>query len=522
MGTLMRFTLRRERWIAPWWLAGMGALMALQAVSSQNFYDTPAKLAQLRVTMGGNAAAVAMGGPTRLLDTIGGEVVFEIFAYLAITVALMNMFVIGRNTRADEQSGRAELVRAARVGRRAPLLAALGAALVIDAAAAVVVAAAAALSGLPGPGSVLLGVAIGGVGITFAAATAVAAQVFENPRAVYGAVTLLVAAAYVARAVGDVGPQALSWTSPIGWGQRTYPYVTDRWWPVVIFAVVTCALTVTAFLLAERRDFGAGLLRPRTGRTGASRLLTTPLGLTWRLQRASIAAWATGVLAVGVAYGSFADSIEQFLRDYPEIAAYLGGDTSEAVNSYLALTLSILALPTAAFGVTVVQRARAEELSGRAALVLTRPVSRARWLGAYLVVAMLGTALVLIAGGLGEGIAYALTAHDPGQVPRMVVSAVAYLPAVWVVVAVATAFFGLLPNLAAPAAWLYFGYVAVVTMFADAFDLPAWLAAASPLRHTALVPQTAPEPLMLAALVVASGLLAGAGLLGVRHRDIAG
>ncbi|MBF6468533.1 hypothetical protein IU427_25710 [Nocardia beijingensis] len=175
------------------------------------------KLAQIRETMSASAATVAMSGPTRLLTSIGGEIVFEIFAYLAVVVALMNMFLVGRHTRSDEETGRAELLRSARVGRRAPAVAALALAGLADAAVAVVIFAAAVGTGLPAGGSLLLGVVTGGVGVTFAAVTAVAAQVFENPRSVYGAVGLALAGAYVARAIGDVGSGAASWLSPIGW-----------------------------------------------------------------------------------------------------------------------------------------------------------------------------------------------------------------------------------------------------------------------------------------------------------------
>ena len=99
---LLRFMLRRERKGLPWWLLGVGFLVAYQSVGSQSLYGTPEKLAQLRQTLGGNPAMVAMSGPGELLDTIGGEVVFEIFAHVAIVVALMNMFLVGRHTRADE------------------------------------------------------------------------------------------------------------------------------------------------------------------------------------------------------------------------------------------------------------------------------------------------------------------------------------------------------------------------------------------------------------------------------------
>src|SRR5690606_1908053 len=116
---------------------------------SQSYYDTPEKLASLRETLGGNPAMVALSGPTELLATVGGEAVFEVFSYVAVVIALMNMFLIGRNTRADEENGRAELIRSARVGRRAPLVAALTLAALSDVVAGLAVAAAAAGTGLP-------------------------------------------------------------------------------------------------------------------------------------------------------------------------------------------------------------------------------------------------------------------------------------------------------------------------------------------------------------------------------------
>lgn len=71
-----------------------------------------------------------------------------------------------------------------------------------------------------------------------------------------------------------------------------------------------------------------------------------------------------GALVRGGAYGSFADSIEQFLADNPEIAAYLGGRADDAVDSHHAFTLAIVALLAGACGVAGVLRARSEETTG--------------------------------------------------------------------------------------------------------------------------------------------------------------
>ncbi|MBH0781069.1 ABC transporter permease [Nocardia bovistercoris] len=519
-GALVVFALRRERFALPCWLVGAGALFAMQSVSSQRLYDSPAALAGLREMMGASAAAVALGGPIRSLDTIGGEVLFEVFAYMGIVVALMNMFLIGRHTRSDEEAGRDELIRSARVGRRAPAVAALGVALIADACVAAVVACVGIATGLPIAGSILTGVAVAGIGSSFAALTTVAAQVFENPRGVYAAVSSALVAAYVLRAIGDVGDGTASWLSPFGWGQRTYPYVADRWWPVLLFVAASVALTAVAFVLLERRDFGAGLLPYRAGPATASWTFSGPTGLAWRLQRGSWLAWCVGVFGLGAAYGSFADSIADYLADNPDVAAFLPGGAADAVDSYLALTVSMTSLLATAFGIIAVLRARAEESAGHAEFVLASRLSRTRWLLAHASVAAAGAAAVAVAGGFGIGLAYALTVRTASEAVRVTFAAVAYWPAIWVVVAIALLAFGSRPRWSAVAAWLGFAYCAVALLFAESFDLPGWFPDASPFEHTPRVPL---EPAALAPLLWLSALaaaLAVAGLAAFRRRDI--
>ncbi|MGW4370601.1 ABC transporter permease [Nocardia takedensis] len=519
-GTLVRFALRRERFALLCWTAGAGALFAMQSLSSQRFYDDAAALARLREMMGANAAAVALGGPTRLLDTIGGEILFEVFGYVAIVVALMNMFLIGRHTRSDEEAGRDELIRSARVGRRATVVAALGVAAFADLCVAVVLVCVGIATGLPQAGSVLTGVAIAGVGVVFAALTAVAAQVFENPRGVYTAVSAALVAAYVLRALGDVGDGTASWLSPLGWGQRTYPYVADRWWPLLLFVAASVVLVAAAFALLERRDFGAGLLTYGTGRATASRALSSPLGLAWRLQRGSWLAWCVGVFGLGAAYGSFADSIADYLADNPEVAAFLPGGAADAVDSYLALTVAMTSLLATAFGIGAVLRARGEEVLGHAEFVLAARPNRARWLLAHCAVAGLGASAVACAGGFGMGLAYALTVDQPGQITRVTAAAAAYWPAIWVTVGFALVAVGLRPRHAAAIAWAGFAYCAVALLFAESFDLPGWFPAASPFEHTPRVPLEPVSVGSMTVLLLVAVLLTAAGATAFRHRDL--
>jgi ABC-2 type transport system permease protein len=259
---------------------------------------------------------------------------------------------------------------------------------------------------------------------------------------------------------------------------------------------------------------------PRPGRARASALLRDAHALAWRLQRGALLGWAAGLLLLGIAYGSIGESIEQYVRDNPEIAQFLTGGADDVLNAYLAVTAGMAAVLAAAYGVSTVLRARAEETSGRAEMVLATRTSRGVWLAGQLSVALIGTFVVLAAFGLGEGLAYGLTVSDPGQIPRLAGVALAYLPGVWLVVAVTVLAFGWLPRAAAIIAWVVVAYCAVITMFADSFDLPGWSRQASPFFHTPKVPldDVAVAPLVVLGLLVAA--LVAAGYAGLRRRDV--
>src|SRR3546814_15534091 len=70
-----------------------------------------------------------MAGPPVALDTLGGRTAFEISAFGMVLAALMNLFLVTRHLRGDEEAGRAELLRSTVVGRHASITAVLATAL---------------------------------------------------------------------------------------------------------------------------------------------------------------------------------------------------------------------------------------------------------------------------------------------------------------------------------------------------------------------------------------------------------
>ncbi len=132
-----------------------------------------------------------------------------------------------------------------------------------------------------------------------------------------------------------------------------------------------------------------------------------------------------------------------------------------------------------AVAIVAALRPRSEEVAGRAEPLLAGPVSRLRWATGHLVVALASPVIALLAlGGVGAGLGSGLTGGDLGhQLPRVILSTLAYVPATWVLVGLAVALFGLLPRLAATLTWTVLGLFLLVDLLAEfkVIDNPSYL-----------------------------------------------
>jgi ABC-2 type transport system permease protein len=519
-GSLVRLILRRDRIRIAVWVIGLTFFALSSASGVQGLYQSRAELIAAARIVQNNPAFIAMNGPAQALGTFGGRAAWEIGAFGLSAVALMSMFLMGRQTRAEEESGRLELVRAAVIGRHAPVTAALIVVSGVNLLLGALVAAGFIALDFPTRGSIFMGATFFAVGLVFAALTAVTAQVTENTRGVYGITGALLGVAFVVRAAGDIGNGALSWLSPIGWAQAARPFAGERLWPLLLAVGVSGLLVYAAFALVARRDVGAGLVAQRPGPPVASQGLTRPLGLALRLQRGALIGWTAALFLSGLAYGSVGKDVEDLIADSPEMADMLAQAGGNLVDSFFATTMLMLALLGSGFSIQSALRLRSEESSGRAEPLLATCVSRARWTGSHLTVAIMGAVLVVGAGGLGTGLAYGLSIGDLGQVPRLLGASLVHIPAVWVLTGLAMALFGLSTRVAM-IAWAALAASIVIGFFAQLFGFPDWVRDVSPFTHTPQVPAVDPTIGPLLVLGALATVLVALGGWAFRRRDVA-
>ena len=386
-GQLVRLALRRDRVRIPVWVVSVAAITYLTAVSEEGLYTSQAAIDAYAELSESSPVAIAFAGPPIGLHTLPGIVVYEMSLMAILGVSLMSVFMVSRHSRAEEESGRSEMLRATEVGRHAG-----GAAALLTTALACLLMGlgvwlALLPSVLPDDAALVFGAEVALLGLVFAGLTLCLAQLFVHARTVSGAGLMTFAVAYVVRAAGDIRGDWLVWLSPIGWVQATHVPTENRWWPLLVPLVACALLLVLAVVLAERRDFGGGMVPTRAGPARAPRTLSGTVGLAWRTQRGALLGWVVGMLLLGAVTGMLSQSMEDMVKDNPQMADYLEiVSGASVVDAYLATVVLIFALTAAGFAVWSAGHPGADEDEAQLDLLLATPLSRTRSLLGNLVV----------------------------------------------------------------------------------------------------------------------------------------
>lgn len=523
--SLLRFMLRRDRVRSTLWVMGIGLMGFYVANAVQIVAETQADLAEIAFLFTDPVGRL-MSGPAYGMD----EPTYERFyaagyvLFLYIGLALMSIFTVIRHTRAEEQTGRAELIRAAVVGRHATLTSALLMVLINTVLSSVLLLAGALMGGFALEGSLLVAVTGTAVALFFAAAAAFTAQLSQSSRLAAALAGGLLGFAYLIRMGGDMAEQggtALSWFSPLGWAQQTAPYVLDRWWPVLLLLGAAVPMAWLGYWLSARRDLDAGLIPDRLGRAQAPSLLATPMGMAARTLGGGLRGWSIALLLGALLFGGYAHALTDAAENLPAEFTVLFGEDSMMLG-YLAYITTFLAMFAAAAGISGLTQLRGEETRGRAEFSLSLPISRITWLGAHLTVLLVGLVLMLLLIGAGTGISLVAVLEEGGSeyLGDLVLASLHQFPAVLAVVGLVVALFGWLPRAAGPVGWVIISYALFMTNFGQLLDLHQRFHDLNLFSHLAQYPV---EDILWAPVLVLTGIgLCGIvlGLLGWKYREV--
>jgi ABC-2 type transport system permease protein len=444
---------------------------------------------------------------------LGAMMANELMLTLIIAASIMSILTVIRHTRAEEESGAAELVLSSVVGRYARTFAALVLIGGVNALLAVTMTLAMSATGFGIVDTAAMCLGVTGVSMLFGAVAAVTAQLWRQARTATGAAMGVLAVAVLVRGVGDVinnSGSALSWFSPIAWAQQMRAFVDLRWWPFAMLVALTIVLMLAAAVLEVRRQYDDGNL-PSRGEHPNAHEITSVFGLHLTLQRGQTIGWGVGLFIGGLAFGSMTKSLLDAAKDNELIQRVIAMQGTDSV--YMTMT-QFLAAAATAYVVGAVLRVYSDEQNGLGEAVLAGAVSRWKWLLTAVASALLGSAVLMFLAGLGNGLGAGLTLGEPMTILRLTLAGLVYVPAMAVLAGVAAL------AVALKHAWI--GWLAVIFVVASLYlgallRLPKWLVDLSPVGQTT-APMDYPVVALLVMVVAATALTGLAGWV-YRSRD---
>jgi ABC-2 type transport system permease protein len=519
---LLKVSLRQDlRNIAPW--VGLISVLSASSILAYTWIFTdPAQRQALATTLGANPALSLIFGPARDLTTADGFNAWRAGMLGALFAGLMAILIVVRNSRANEDSGQAELIASGVIARQSRLAVAVLMAAIASLALGVVCFLITIACGGGITSTLILSATFTASGLMFAGVAAIAAQLGPDSRTASSIAIGTLGVLYVVRGYIDTrgGSTWATWLTPFGWLEETRPATGNDAWPLLLCVLLTMALVAGAFVLQGHRDFGQGMFAQRPGPAGAG-IAGNVWGLGFKLNRGSLITWLIAFAGLGLIFGNLATSIGGILAKNPAMAEILASGAANASDltfAFIVTILQIVAIIVAVMGVQIVLHVYSEEIEYRVEPLLAGSLRRSTYLASNTLIALLGTALALLIAGVATGLVAG--AKDKSiSTSDVIFQSLVTVPAVWALVGIALAAVGAAPRLRL-VAWL--GIVATfgLTILGPTFKLPAWALDISPLRHVPNVTAASPDWAGLAWLIAFAALFLTIGFVGYRRRDI--
>jgi ABC-2 type transport system permease protein len=497
----------------------------IQPVGYRDGYPTlSSRLAFAHSFADNKAIRLFYGVPHNLL-TISGYTAWRVGGTLAIFAAVFGLLAAVRALRTEEDTGRMELVLAGSVGRGTAYLSAMAAIAAGVLTLALAEFAGLVLSGLPAGGSAELALATASIVPVFVGIGALTSQLASTRRMALELGGAAVGLFLALRVIADTSASAgwLRWATPLGWVEEVRPFTGAH--PIVLLlpGAATVLLLMLAARIAAGRDIGTGVLPARESAEPRLSLLSSPIAQALRSERASLIVWLSSIGAFAYITGVIAKSTSTagISKSLQHEVSKLGTGSIVTPTGYLAFVFIFFVLAVSLFMCAQIGAARHEEADERLETLLSLPISRRRWLGGRLVLAVAGataisltTGLLTWAGAESGGVNISLTG--------MLEAGANCLPVALMFLGIAALTYALAPR---ASAGLSYGLVTVAflwDLFGSLLSVPKWLVEATPFAHIGLVPA---QPFRAAAALVMLGVAVSSALAATRvfqRRDLIG
>jgi ABC-2 type transport system permease protein len=497
----------------------------IQPIGYRDAYPTLASRLTFAHSFAENKAIRLFYGVPHDLLTVSGYTAWRVGGTLAIFASVFGLLAAVRALRTEEDTGRMELVLAGSVGRGSAYLSALAAIAVCVLILGFAEFVGLVLAGLPAGGSADLALATASIVPVFVGVGALTSQLAATRRMALELGGAAIGLFLALRVIADTSAGAgwLRWMTPLGWAEEVRPFTGAHPTVLLLPAIATVLLLTIAARIAAGRDIGTGVLAARESTESRLGLLSSPTAQALRAERASLIVWLLSIGAFAFITGVIAKSTSSagISRSLQHKVSKLGTGSIATPTGYLAFVFIFFVLAVSLFVCAQIGAARHEEADERLETLLSLPVSRARWLGGRLVLAVAGAAAISLVAGLLTWVG----AESGGvsiSLIGMLKAGANCLPVSLLFLGIAALAYAIVPR---AGAGLSYGLVTVAflwNLFGSLLSVPHWLMQATPFAHVGLVPA---QPFRAGAAVLMLGIALASALAATwifKRRDLTG
>lgn len=504
------------------WVVLLTALTLMIPPAFESMYPSQSKMSPI-IEMSKNPAMQAMLGPADFEHVnIGVLFTHEMTLFTAIMVAIMNILIVSRGTRGDEEDGRIIILTALPIGKQAPLMGHLLQTLLLNVSLMILLTLGLTLLSVDGidlVGAFLYSSALGVFGIMFAALTMLVAQFVSSSSETTGVSIALLLIMYLVRAFGDVANETLSMFSPMGWLSRTYAFSEDYWWPVWCILGITVIFVISAFVLNGLRDIEAKLLPQKKGKQHAKSYMKSPLGLQIKLQKMSFIYFAIGLFILGLSYGSIFGNLDDFFKDNPLLLSMLENPNGDYVKQFLPQLMLVMAIISTVPTLLALFKIKKSIDKGYAMLVLANPISRIKYLLSFLIISVVNAVVMIFVAGLGLYAGQFYSMDTPLDFDMVIQSAIVYIPAILSFVGIGTVVIGWGIKLTT-LVYAYLAYTFLVNYLGTLLNVKDWMKDITPFEHIPSLPIDDFTSGPIITLLLIFIILCVIGVIGFNRKDI--
>ena len=510
----------------------LGGMSLVMAAGVSNIFPTPASRLEIDKLIGSiPSSMVNLFGKPVGLGTLGGYFTWKYGAIFALGTALWSILALSGTLAGEAERGSLDLVASAPFGKRRVALEKLAAHLTMLGLAMVVLAlACSAGSTLFGDASLgdtipplsAIGYAlwVGFIALFFGGLAFALAPLLGRSGSA-GVAALVMVLLWVANGFSALAPIAT--VSPFHWLAGHIALVGMYDWPALAFTGVMAAVLLGIGVeLFTRRDLGvtAGLSMP-----GLPKVILGVRGSTSRAfgeQLPRAVSWGIGLGLMGALVAALVGTMADQIGNDPNLSATFStifkSFNLTSAGGWLQLYVQLLLIAAGFGAATFVSKWASDEKDGRLEMILATPMSRARWVIAGGIAAILASVVmtVLFAAGIGLGAASGGVAVGDAMIGSAALGLYAAA-----IVGIGVAVGGVWrTSIAAEIAAMVVLITYLIDLVAPPLNLPDWVHQLALTAHLGqpMIGRWDPFGISACLMIAAGGIALGAW--GMRRRDV--